>query len=95
MLTWGMAGPAVLSPSVVSTSLEPLSAGLEGASPSKMSCWATPHCRRSRRLLVSELFRVRLGLSQNKQAVRMTLRYVEVTQQDLQREYHKARQNAA
>ena len=27
--------------------------------------------------------------------IRMTLRYVEVTQQDLQREYHKARQNAA
>jgi len=27
--------------------------------------------------------------------IRMTLRYVQVTQQDLQREYHKARQNAA
>ena len=27
--------------------------------------------------------------------IRMTLRYVQVTQQDLQREYHQARQNAA
>jgi hypothetical protein len=27
--------------------------------------------------------------------IRMTLRYVQVTQQDLQREYHKARQNTA
>ena len=27
--------------------------------------------------------------------VRMTLRYVQVTQQDLQREFHQARQNAA
>jgi hypothetical protein len=27
--------------------------------------------------------------------IRMTLRYVEVTQQDLQREFHQARQNAA
>jgi hypothetical protein len=26
--------------------------------------------------------------------IRMTLRYVEVTQQDLQREFHQARQNA-
>jgi hypothetical protein len=27
--------------------------------------------------------------------IRMTLRYLEVTQQDLQREFHQARQNAA
>ena len=27
--------------------------------------------------------------------IRMTLRYVDVTQQDLQREFHQARQNAA
>ena len=61
------------------------------------SCPVTPH--RLRHSFASEM--VRLGVSLpalmrllGHNDIRMTLRYVQVTQQDLQREFHAARQNA-
>ena len=56
-----------------------------------------PH--RLRHSYASEMVRLGVGLPALMQLlghkdVRMTLRYVQVTQQDLQREYHQARQNA-
>jgi site-specific recombinase XerD len=58
----------------------------------------TPH--RMRHSFATEMLRLGVSLPALMQLlghkdIRMTLRYVEVTQQDLQREYHKARQNAA
>ena len=58
----------------------------------------TPH--RLRHSFASEMIRLGVSLPALMQLlghkdIRMTLRYVQVTQQDLQREYHKARNNAA
>jgi site-specific recombinase XerD len=58
----------------------------------------TPH--RLRHSLATEMLRLGVSLPALMQLlghkdIRMTLRYVEVTQQDLQREFHQARQNAA
>ena len=57
-----------------------------------------PH--RLRHSFATEMLRLGISLPALMQLlghkdIRMTLRYVQVTQQDLQREYHKARQNAA
>ncbi len=62
------------------------------------SCHVTPH--RLRHSYASEMLRLGVSLPALMQLlghkdIRMTLRYVEVTQQDLQREFHTARQNAA
>jgi site-specific recombinase XerD len=62
------------------------------------SCAATPH--RLRHTFASEMVRLGVSLPALMQLlghkdIRMTLRYVQVTQQDLQREFHKARQHAA
>jgi site-specific recombinase XerD len=59
---------------------------------------ATPH--QLRHTYATEMIRLGVGLPALMQLlghkdIRMTLRYVQVTQQDLQREYHQARQNAA
>jgi len=61
------------------------------------SCPATPH--RLRHTFVSEMVRLGVSLPALMQLlghkdIRMTLRYVQVTQQDLQREFHAARQHA-
>jgi integrase len=58
----------------------------------------TPH--RLRHSFASEMIRLGVGLPALMQLlghkdIRMTLRYVLITQQDLQREYHQARNNAA
>jgi site-specific recombinase XerD len=58
----------------------------------------TPH--RLRHSFASEMIRLGVSLPALMQLlghkdIRMTLRYVQVTQQDLQREYHQARNNAA
>jgi site-specific recombinase XerD len=58
----------------------------------------TPH--RLRHSFSTEMLRLGVSLPAlmhllGHKDIRMTLRYVEVTQQDLQREFHKARQNAA
>jgi site-specific recombinase XerD len=58
----------------------------------------TPH--RLRHSYATEMLRLGVSLPAlmqllGHQDIRMTLRYVQVTQQDLQREYHRARQNAA
>jgi site-specific recombinase XerD len=58
----------------------------------------TPH--RLRHSFATEMLRLGVSLPALMQLlghkdIRMTLRYVEVTQQDLQREFHQARQNAA
>jgi site-specific recombinase XerD len=58
----------------------------------------TPH--RLRHSFATEMLRLGVSLPALMQLlghkdVRMTLRYVQVTQQDLQREFHQARQNAA
>jgi len=58
----------------------------------------TPH--RLRHGFASEMIRLGVSLPALMQLlghkdIRMTMRYVQVTQQDLQREYHKARNNAA
>ena len=62
------------------------------------SCAATPH--RLRHTFASEMVRLGVSLPALMQLlghkdIRMTLRYVQVTQQDLQREFHTARQHAA
>jgi site-specific recombinase XerD len=61
------------------------------------SCAATPH--RLRHTFASEMVRLGVSLPALMQLlghkdIRMTLRYVQVTQQDLQREFHTARQHA-
>jgi site-specific recombinase XerD len=61
------------------------------------SCPATPH--RLRHTFASEMLRLGVSLPALMQLlghkdIRMTLRYVQVTQQDLQREFHAARQRA-
>jgi site-specific recombinase XerD len=58
----------------------------------------TPH--RLRHSFATEMLRLGVSLPAlmqllGHQDIRMTLRYVQVTQQDLQREFHQARQNAA
>ena len=58
----------------------------------------TPH--RLRHSFASEMLRLGVSLPALMQLlghhdIRMTMRYVQVTQQDLQREFHEARQNAA
>ena len=62
------------------------------------SCPVTPH--RLRHTFASEMLRLGVSLPALMQLlghkdIRMTLRYVQVTQQDLQREFHTARQRAA
>jgi site-specific recombinase XerD len=62
------------------------------------SCTATPH--RLRHTFASEMVRLGVSLPALMQLlghkdIRMTLRYVQVTQQDLQREFHTARQHTA
>ena len=62
------------------------------------SCAVTPH--ELRHSYASEMLRLGVSLPAlmqllGHQDIRMTLRYVQVTQQDLQREFHTARQNAA
>jgi site-specific recombinase XerD len=61
------------------------------------SCPVTPH--RLRHTFASEMLRLGVSLPALMQLlghkdIRMTLRYVQVTQQDLQREFHTARQRA-
>jgi site-specific recombinase XerD len=61
------------------------------------SCPVTPH--RLRHTFASEMIRLGVSLPALMQLlghkdIRMTLRYVQVTQQDLQREFHAARQRA-
>jgi site-specific recombinase XerD len=61
------------------------------------SCPATPH--RLRHTFASEMLRLGVSLPAlmrllGHKDIRMTLRYVQVTQQDLQREFHTARQHA-
>ena len=61
------------------------------------SCAVTPH--RLRHTFASEMLRLGVSLPALMQLlghkdIRMTLRYVQVTQQDLQREFHSARQRA-
>ncbi|HEY1161150.1 MAG TPA: tyrosine-type recombinase/integrase [Terracidiphilus sp.] len=62
------------------------------------SCVVTPH--QLRHTFASEMVRLGVSLPALMQLlghkdIRMTLRYVQVTQQDLQREFHTARQHAA
>jgi len=62
------------------------------------STHVTPH--RLRHSFATEMLRLGVSLPALMQLlghkdIRMTLRYLEVTQQDLQREFHQARQNAA
>jgi site-specific recombinase XerD len=62
------------------------------------STHVTPH--RLRHSFATEMLRLGVSLPAlmkllGHKDIRMTLRYVEVTQQDLQREFHQARQNAA
>jgi site-specific recombinase XerD len=62
------------------------------------STHVTPH--RMRHSFATEMLRLGVSLPALMQLlghkdIRMTLRYVQVTQQDLQREFHQARQNAA
>jgi site-specific recombinase XerD len=62
------------------------------------SSHVTPH--RLRHSFATEMLRLGVSLPALMQLlghkdIRMTLRYVQVTQQDLQREFHQARQNAA
>ena len=62
------------------------------------SSTVTPH--RLRHSFASEMLRLGVSLPALMQLlghhdIRMTMRYVQVTQQDLQREFHAARQNAA
>ena len=62
------------------------------------SCRVTPH--QLRHTFATEMIRLGVSLPALMQLlghkdIRMTLRYVQVTQQDLQREFHAARRNAA
>jgi len=62
------------------------------------SCHVTPH--RLRHSFATEMLRLGVSLPALRQLmghhdIRMTLRYLEVTQPDLQREFHLARQNAS
>src|SRR5207244_13650144 len=62
------------------------------------SCHVTPH--RLRHSFASEMLRLGVSLPALMQLlghkdIRMTMRYVQVTQHDLQREFHAARQHAA
>jgi site-specific recombinase XerD len=76
-----------------------LSLALAGAAKrAGCSCAVTPH--RLRHTFASEMVRLGVSLPTLMQLlghkdIRMTLRYVQVTQQDLQREFHTARQHAA
>jgi site-specific recombinase XerD len=70
----------------------------EAARTAGCTSWVTPH--RLRHSFATEM--VRLGVSlpalmqmMGHKDIRMTLRYVEVVQLDLQREFHRARQNIA
>jgi hypothetical protein len=70
----------------------------EAAQQAGCSCPVTPH--RLRHTFASEMLRLGVSLPALMQLlghkdIRMTLRYVQVTQQDLQREFHAARQRAA
>ena len=70
----------------------------EAAKRSACPSHVTPH--RLRHAFASEMIRLGVSLPALRQLlghkdIRMTLRYVQVTQQDLQREYHQARNNAA
>src|ERR1019366_2477694 len=70
----------------------------EAAKRSACPSHVTPH--RLRHAFASEMIRLGVSLPALMQLlghkdIRMTLRYVQVTQQDLQREYHQARNNAA
>jgi site-specific recombinase XerD len=81
----------------------PLRATLESAlahAAKRAACstHVTPH--RLRHSFATEMLRLGVSLPAlmkllGHKDIRMTLRYVEVTQQDLQREFHQARQNAA
>jgi site-specific recombinase XerD len=75
-----------------------LSALAEAAQRAGCSCHVTPHPLRH--TFASEMVRFGVSLPALMQLlghkdIRMTLRYVQVTQQDLQREFHTARQKAA
>jgi integrase len=75
-----------------------LPALVDAAKRAGCSCRVTPH--RLRHSYATEMLRLGVSLPAlmqllGHQDIRMTLRYVQVTQQDLQREFHTARQNAA
>jgi site-specific recombinase XerD len=79
--------------------LAPLRSTLDQAA-KRAGCFThvTPH--RLRHSFATEMLRLGVSLPAlmkllGHKDIRMTLRYVEVTQQDLQREFHQARQNAA
>lgn len=86
-----------------SGNIEPLSnvlwsAAIRAGERTGCSQHVTPH--RLRHTYATEMIRLGVSLPGLKQMlghkdIRMTLRYVQVTQQDLQREFHLARQNAA
>jgi len=74
------------------------SALVQAAQRAGCSTHVTPH--RLRHSYATEMLRLGVSLPALKQLlghkdIRMTLRYLEVTQQDLQHEFHRARQNAA
>jgi site-specific recombinase XerD len=74
------------------------SALIEAARRAACADRVTPH--RLRHSFATEMLRLGVSLPALMQLlghkdIRMTLRYVQVTQQDLQREFHQARQNAA
>jgi site-specific recombinase XerD len=71
---------------------------MDAANRAGCSCHVTPH--QLRHTFASEMIRLGVSLPALVQLlghrnINMTMRYVEVTQQDLQREFHMARQNAA
>lgn len=86
-----------------SGNIEPLSnvlwsAAIHAGERAGCSQHVTPH--RLRHTYATEMIRLGVSLPALKQLlghkdIRMTLRYVQVTQQDLQREFHLARQNTA
>jgi site-specific recombinase XerD len=79
--------------------LQPLQSALaQAAKRAGCATHVTPH--RLRHSFATEMLRLGVSLPAlmkllGHRDIRMTLRYVEVTQQDLQREFHQARQNAA
>src|SRR5208337_1896698 len=79
--------------------MEPLRSALaQAAQRAGCSTPATPH--QLRHTYATEMIRLGVSLPAlmqllGHQDIRMTLRYVQVTQQDLQREFHTARRNAA